>query len=354
MATLSEIGVVKSDGSIDIVNCKFDGNLIGAGQLLANRYNSSEKALELVNKGGTIKSVDDPTPIDKKRIDHHFKSRSEYENHIASKKDIKGDGSGVEYFYLYDGKWLVACLNNKYQLQSLKKVLGDPKADDPDAVIISGNTALMHKPIDINNTIKGTHNKFTPFKTACINAEKDEARGIKLFASICYMVNKSLLQLEDFYNTKAKKIPQVDRRYDVNVVNLTGPAIKVDLWGASYVIKANEPNDIEVTYFAPQHKTSLAKNSDIPSTSRSKEEDSKKSGGSKQTLSDVIQFNFDDESHSNVSDVSKYIESGDDAIANNYMAHLNDLSSRGTLILEKFILTYSEYKKHKKFATVLE
>jgi len=99
MSTRSYIGYVDKDNKIHFSYCHFDGYLAGVGETLLNYYNSSDRAIKLVDGG-------DMSSLDKDGADYYENIKTNLKVvDINEFNEILQD-SWCEYCYLYDKEWV--------------------------------------------------------------------------------------------------------------------------------------------------------------------------------------------------------------------------------------------------------
>ena len=112
MSTRSNIAVRKSDGTIKVIYCHFDGYVEGVGQTLLEHYNEWSKADELTGLGD-ISALE---PTIKETEARSYKKRGEkdvdaryYKNYDEYREDA--DTIWIEYIYIFDeieNAWFMA------------------------------------------------------------------------------------------------------------------------------------------------------------------------------------------------------------------------------------------------------
>jgi len=95
MATRANIGIENEDGTIDFIYSHWDGDIVGAE--LLKKWNSKEKARELINEGDC--SYPGESYISKGEDVTLNSSRT-----ATSPKEVHEE----EYSYIFTNKWLVS------------------------------------------------------------------------------------------------------------------------------------------------------------------------------------------------------------------------------------------------------
>lgn len=103
MSTRSNIGIIKLDGTLEVIYCHFDGYPSHNGKILLNHYSNLNKVKELVSNGGLSSLENEITDC------KFYKDRGE-EIEITKFNSLKEFLSfatkdcWIEYFYLFDEK----------------------------------------------------------------------------------------------------------------------------------------------------------------------------------------------------------------------------------------------------------
>ena len=98
MGTRSTIGIKSEDGTIKAIYCHWDGYPEGVGSILAEYYNSKDKAEELINLGG-FSSLYETLEETKAGA---YGTESDKARTFTNEKDwFENFNAGEEFFYLF-------------------------------------------------------------------------------------------------------------------------------------------------------------------------------------------------------------------------------------------------------------
>lgn len=126
MSTRSNIGIIHSNGTIEVVYCHFDGYPSHNGKILLNSYSDINKVKKLISNGGMSSLEDDVKDIT------FYIARGEVleiSNYSSLKDYLSSIGFDIEYFYLFDeneNKWFM----NKNRRSGIKELTEEDTKED--------------------------------------------------------------------------------------------------------------------------------------------------------------------------------------------------------------------------------
>lgn len=103
MATNSHIGIINTDGSVDIIYCHWDGYPSHHAPILLNHYNTIDKVQELVQLGDISSLEQNISP----NTDTHSFDKPEPNVVVAYHRDRGEDWNGVKPRHYTDKKELI-------------------------------------------------------------------------------------------------------------------------------------------------------------------------------------------------------------------------------------------------------
>lgn len=124
MATRSNIGYLKPDGSVSSIYCHNDGYLTGVGKVLFKHYDTLEKVEALISRGGA--SFIGPT-LEESMFYTQRGERLHIIQH-ANQKEFADSFPGSEFDYQYffvEGNWYYAVYNNLAMRVITQQALND-------------------------------------------------------------------------------------------------------------------------------------------------------------------------------------------------------------------------------------
>lgn len=98
MGTRSTIGIKSEDGTIKAIYCHWDGYPEGVGSILAEYYNSKDKAEELINLGGFSALYE---TLEETKAGAYGTESDKARTFTGEKDWIENFNAGEEFFYLY-------------------------------------------------------------------------------------------------------------------------------------------------------------------------------------------------------------------------------------------------------------
>lgn len=103
MSTRSNIGIIKLDGTLEVVYCHFDGYPSHNGEILLHNYTDIKKIEELISKCDIIsleKEIKDCKFFNDRGEETNIIKYNSLKNYLCfAAKDFQ-----IEYFYLFDEK----------------------------------------------------------------------------------------------------------------------------------------------------------------------------------------------------------------------------------------------------------